>query len=894
MSGCPSRDTLRQLLDEKLPAEALAEVETHVEACTQCQDLLAQLTPLETPRSRSPGADTEPQSPPGHSPGQAAPTDMARDLTQRDHLNALRAADADQGQTLVLGEYLVLERIGAGGMGEVFQARHRRMDRVVALKILPPKAMSSPELVRRFEREVKAAARLLHPNIVTAFDAGQEQGLHFLVMEYVEGRNLAQIVEAQGPLPLAEALDCILQTARGMEYAHQHGVVHRDIKPANLLRSAEGTVKILDLGLARLGAARGSIEPAAAEQLTGSEQVMGTCDYMAPEQAEHTHAVDHRADIYSLGCTLYRLLTGKSPYPRDSLVQSLLAHREAPVPSLRDQRPDVPEQVERVFQKMLAKRPEDRQSSMTEVIRELESDDGILAPQDAAASAPTALGRDQGNPFRQIEPSIPVELERIGITARNKDVPEQRSTPGSVAEAIEPALADPHQVAQRPHPTASRPKEMVARLFWGKGGCGLALTIASLLMICSVTWLRRTPSYMAGGTRESIGAHGGPQDLPPLPPSYWRNPAEERLPPSYWRNPAEERLPPSYWRNPAEERIAPSRPQDLPALPPSYRGPDWPGEMSPSIPSPRTGTDTPGQGRRTAIAPFDATTAKDLQDEWAKHWSVPVEVTNSIGMRFVLIPPGEFMMGSSAEEIAQLLIEAKTKNWTGPNVELMLRETPKHRVKITQAFYLGLCEVTQAEYGRVMGSNPSNFQGVATAPAEQVGWNDVLVFCRKLSTLPNEQAARAVYRLPTEAEWEYACRAGTITRWYGWNGGALNACSWHAGNAEGTTHPVGQKRPNAWGLCDMHGNVWEWCQDWYGDKYYHVSPIDDPTGPSSGSYKVYRGGGWRDGEFDCRASCRGGHVPGDRSDNLGFRLARSVSTAASNAVGSRKGADEPP
>jgi serine/threonine protein kinase len=265
-----------------------------------------------------------------------------------------------------IGEYTILNPIGAGGMGQVYKAIHRRMDRVVALKILPPEAVSSPEAVERFHREVRVAARLIHPNIVTAYDAGDQAGVHFLVMEYVEGDDLYHHVRENGPVSVDRALSCIRQAARGLEYAHQNGVFHRDIKPGNLLLGKDGTIKLLDMGLALL---RGGADTA---PLTRTGAFMGTADYMAPEQAQSATHVDQRSDVYSLGCTLYFLLTGNAMYQANELIQKVMAHREQPIPSLCRARLATPEALDGIFHRMVAKKPQDRYASMTDLIADLE------------------------------------------------------------------------------------------------------------------------------------------------------------------------------------------------------------------------------------------------------------------------------------------------------------------------------------------------------------------------------------------------------------------------------------------------------------------------------------------------------------------------------------------
>jgi serine/threonine protein kinase len=279
-------------------------------------------------------------------------------------VGTLTAEEKDRHRTL--GEYTLLEELGSGGMGRVFKATHRKMNRTVAVKLLPESLVQSPDSVERFRREVQALARLSHPNIVAVHDAGSADGTHFYVMDLVEGEDLARLIKEHGSLTVELALDCILQAARGLEYAHAQGIVHRDIKPSNLILDHDGTVKILDLGIARF-------QPVAeaADDLTKTGCVLGTVDYMAPEQAINTRRADHRADIYSLGCTLHFLLTGQPLFGGETVMERILAHREHPVPSLRKACSAVPPWLERVFRQMVAKKSEDRYQSVTALVSDL-------------------------------------------------------------------------------------------------------------------------------------------------------------------------------------------------------------------------------------------------------------------------------------------------------------------------------------------------------------------------------------------------------------------------------------------------------------------------------------------------------------------------------------------
>jgi formylglycine-generating enzyme required for sulfatase activity len=242
-----------------------------------------------------------------------------------------------------------------------------------------------------------------------------------------------------------------------------------------------------------------------------------------------------------------------------------------------------------------------------------------------------------------------------------------------------------------------------------------------------------------------------------------------------------------------------------------------------------------------------------------------LDLGGGVTMKMVLIRPGKFMMGSPDSE------HGRGKD-----------EAPQHEVTISKPFYMGVTEVTQAQYQAVMGRNPSSFKGPAN-PVDGVSWDEAAKFCKKLS-----EKTRQTVRLPTEAEWEYACRAGTQTAFsFGDDPSALGDYAWWAGNSDKTPHPVGQKKPNSWGLYDMHGNVWEWCADWYGE--YPAGPATDPSGPAtagepgmetSRGNRVLRGGSWhyidaRDFRCACRYRCDAG-VPAGRSDLEGFRCARTL------------------
>jgi len=379
--NCPSRDKLQGFVSGAIPEEQAEAVAEHLETCVECEATVEQIEShcdsLVANLRRHPPLEDEIDSP----ECQEALAQAEAILTPSSAAEA--PAPVEKGPTSdqrLLGEYQLLEKLGQGGMGAVYKARHTKLKRVVAIKVLPKEKIPNQRTVTRFEREMEAVGQLDHPNIVRAHDAREIDGMHFLVMEYVEGQDLSAVVQ-RGPLAVADACEVIRQAALGLQYAHEHRLVHRDIKPSNLMLSfppspsgrgagGEGVIKILDLGLALL-----SSPETGKEELTSEGQPMGTADYMAPEQTTDSHAVDIRADVYSLGCTLYKLLTGRAPFYGEkykTAVQKMMAHLVEQAPRVESLRSEVPPKLAAIIHRMLAKKPEDRFATPGEVAAALE------------------------------------------------------------------------------------------------------------------------------------------------------------------------------------------------------------------------------------------------------------------------------------------------------------------------------------------------------------------------------------------------------------------------------------------------------------------------------------------------------------------------------------------
>jgi serine/threonine protein kinase len=316
---------------------------------------------------------------------------LAGMLTEGSLITRWQASQLLAGRSsFFLGNYVLLELLGHGGMGRVFLARHTTMNRYVALKTISRRVGRDPASLERFLAEARSIAALDHPNIVRAYNVDNEGDRFYIVMEYIEGQDLRDMVRAGGPLDFEQAADYIRQAAEGLAHAHGRNMIHCDIKPSNLLANTQGTVKLLDMGMARLVGEEGEEqEEDDSAEAPEEEQVLGTVDFLAPEQAVQGPNFDHRADIYSLGCTFYFLLTGRPPFGEGTLAQRILKHQTKQPPSILDQRPDTPKDLVAICMKMMAKDPKDRFQSVDEISKLL-TGWRMPAPEPGADKTPGA------------------------------------------------------------------------------------------------------------------------------------------------------------------------------------------------------------------------------------------------------------------------------------------------------------------------------------------------------------------------------------------------------------------------------------------------------------------------------------------------------------------------
>ncbi|MBX3420699.1 MAG: protein kinase [Pirellulaceae bacterium] len=335
-----------------------------------------------------------------------------------------------------LGKYKLLGHIGSGGMSSVYLAEHTKMNDLRAIKVLPPSKMGKSSYLARFQQEAKAIASLNHPNIVRAFDIDNDGDIHFIVMEYVDGIDLQNLVKKKGPLPFDQVADYVAQAAHGLQHAHEVGLIHRDVKPANLLLRKDGRIKLLDLGLALF-----ADESQASLTIDHSDKVLGTADYLAPEQALNSHGVDHRADLYALGCTMYYLLTGSPPFPSGSIAQRIAKHQREMPKEIRKLRPECPGELEGICWKLLQKDPMFRYTTAQQTAEVLEAWLASYRASSVPNSARTAtVAGDSASRNTSGLSQLGARISDLG--SRTGDSSTSRSGLGSSSSGLGSSLSD--------------------------------------------------------------------------------------------------------------------------------------------------------------------------------------------------------------------------------------------------------------------------------------------------------------------------------------------------------------------------------------------------------------------------------------------------------------------
>ena len=639
-----------------------------------------------------------------------------------------------------IGSFKVVRLIGEGGMSEVYLVQDN-LDRQFALKTLSANLSRDSNFRERFKQEAKIMSTLYHSNIVQLHSYFEEDDRFCLVMEYVEGGSLKDLIRKIGPIPEERALKIFSQVAGALSYAHEKGVIHRDIKPSNIMIGKDDEVKVMDFGIARMAESPG---------LTRTGTQMGTLIYMSPEQIRDSKHIDSKSDVYSLGVTLYEMLTGKSPYDEttesDFDIREKIVYKDLPDPSLSY--PYISDPTLKLFRSLTQKDKESRPDTNRLLIPENEPITGLT------------------------DDFFPTTSE-----------PDSRESSDSIAL-----------------PDIQKAKRNFA-ISWIIG-----VIIVAVVILLS---LPRPGNESAVLDEASLVVVNAPDDT-------------------------------IY----ASQQAEVSR-------------------VSATDASQKSEQTLPSQPRR--------------------------KITNS-GM--ILIPGGTFTMGRTSG--------------SGDS-----DERPTHSVTLS-SFYMGKYEVTQAEYAQYMqpSSSWTSHYGLGdNYPAYYASWYAILKYCNLRSmaegltpvysisgstdpanwgsvpTSANSTWDAAIcnwnangYRLPTEAEWEYAARGATNTPDYLYSGSDdINAVAWYDGNnSPYGSKPVGTKAGNGLGLYDMSGNVFEWCWDWYSSSYYSSSSQNNPTGPASGSYRVPRGGGWYISAHYCRVALRDSYDPYGSGNVIGFRLCRAV------------------
>jgi formylglycine-generating enzyme required for sulfatase activity/serine/threonine protein kinase len=716
-------------------------------------------------------------------------------------------------------------------MGVVYRAWDRIENRYAVVKMPRAELLSQGQFRERFAHELEVVRGLWHAAIVPVVDIGEEPlegtasgfGMPYAVMPYLAGGSLSRRQRKRDGTAVPDAPESLWlwlpQIAEALDYVHSEGLVHRDVKPDNILFDGLGDPHLGDFGIAKV------VLQAEAETrgLTKTGMSIGTPEYMAPELVAGA-TPDGRADQYALAVTVFEILAGRKPFVANTPAAVLVQQATVPAPRLDSIRRGLPPSLVDAIDRALEKKPESRFSSCEGFVHALLAE--VAKP--AEAQKLRLMCPDCGE-LLKVKPSWAGQKGKCPSCTKQL--------------VVSTDLRSLWLEADRSQATTVEPAEQRSTLGDAFGwlnrqgiAIGLVMGLAAL-----IPWLLIASGFTS--RRDADGLIKAEQaEQAALQQLAVASAGEEATAQSLKQAQEEVRRLREQLEQAAidmAEQIETSKAREA--------------ELQQALAAQRE----LAESRLAMLKKVEGETAEPKPTETSDE---PIDLqetlVNSIGIELKLIPAGAFTMGQAGSDSD---------------------ETP-HEVTLTQPFYIGVYEVTNAQWQRVMGSVPRNREDGDDLPVANVSWDDANEFCRRLSALAEEKQAGRVYRLPTEAEWEYACRAGTTKQWsFGEDESRLGDYAWFGGNSDGQTHAAGTKKPNAWGLFDMHGNVWEWCSDWYGG--HGEGEVTDPQGPSRGIGRVIRGGSWDDAAGNCGSANRGRDVPSSRIVILGFRLALSPSGA---------------
>jgi formylglycine-generating enzyme required for sulfatase activity/DNA-directed RNA polymerase subunit RPC12/RpoP len=765
-----------------------------------------------------------------------------------------------------IGDFKLIRCIGTGGMGEVWLAYQDTMDRHVALKILYPAITDNEKFVSRFMQEVKISAKLHHPNIVTSYYAGVDKGIYYLAISFVDGMGLNEKLEDEGLIPEKEALRICLKIAIALKYAwNKFKMVHRDIKPGNIMISKEDKeVHLMDMGISK--------NLTEDNTLTMTGMIVGTPYYMSPEQARGDDDLDCRADIYALGSTLYHMLTGDVPYDAPNTIGILTKLISDPLPPPQEKNPCITDESVKLLEAMMTKDAQDRQQTWENVIKDIQKVQQGKPPITETTSnqqleplkkTPTKTGRQVKLQTKSSAKSPRTTKQtKAGKTPDNKNTVSPCPSCGVSNKVDALFCVRCGKSLSRKCPECSE-KVSINMNFCSKCGTDIKTIMQLEVMLEKVKNEQHECHWdkiikLSDSLPEKSRLTG--KKSPKLFTQIFRIKTEaERLLHFEDAYKTASQLAKKY----AEEDKNVEAFNILQDFLSEYPKNDFAPEIKHRI----------NQLKQISYQ----------GPEQGKEWVIP----NS-KVTLVPIKEGEFSMGSTAGNFLGFGAEKGRKS----------NEGPQHNVTISQPFWMGKYLITIGDFLYFLNS-PENHRdlqwtpnscsmeqagkdkktgkgcwGNMQQPMVEINWMDASNFCKWLTRHEikfNRLPEGYLYRLPTEAEWEYCCRAGTTTTFhFGESENKLSEYAWIKNNSNNQTHPVGEKKPNQWGLCDMHGNVWEWCQDKYGD--YMPEPAINPYGSSSSIGYVRRGGSWINNKEHCRSAYRNFWEAKCAFNYLGFRL----------------------